>query len=82
MKLRVVAIGRDASGLKPDYILQSDLRDFQAEFSGAGAPKVHVRLIAKLVQMPERRIVRTVSAEQSAAAAANTVPAVGRILNK
>jgi cholesterol transport system auxiliary component len=77
----IVAIGRDASGLKPDYILQSDLRDFQAEFSGAtgasdGAPNVHVRLIAKLVQMPERRIVRTVSAEQSVAAAANTVPAV------
>lgn len=77
----IVAIGRDSSGLKPDYILQSDLRDFQAEFSGAtaasmGAPNVHVRLIAKLVQMPERRITRTVSAEQSVAAAANTVPAV------
>jgi cholesterol transport system auxiliary component len=72
----IVAIGRDSSGLKPDFILQSDLRDFQAEFSGAGAPNVHVRLIAKLVQMPERRITRTVSAEQTVAAAANTVPAV------
>jgi cholesterol transport system auxiliary component len=72
----IVAIGRDSSGLKPDFILQSDLRDFQAEFSGEGAPNVHVRLIAKLVQMPERRITRTVSAEQSIAAAANTVPAV------
>ena len=71
----IVAVGRDAVGLKPDFILQSDLRDFQAEFSGA-SPSVHVRLIAKLVQMPDRRIVRTVSAEQSVAAASNTVPAV------
>ena len=77
----IVAVGRDASGLKPDFILQSDLRDFQAEFSGAvgapeSAPNIHVRLIAKLVQMPERRIVRSVSAEQSIAAVSNTVPAV------
>lgn len=72
----IVAVGRDATGLKPDFILQSDLRDFQAEFSGAGAPAVHVRLIAKLVQMPERRIIRSVNAEQSIAASGNTVPAV------
>ncbi len=42
----------------------------------AGASTVHVRLIAKMVRMPERRIVRTVSAEQSVAATGTAVPAV------
>lgn len=69
----IVAVGRDAAGLRADYILQSDLRDFQAEYAAGGAPVAHVRLIAKLVQMPERRITRTVSAEAS-------TPAGGREL--
>ncbi len=80
----IVAIGRDAAGLRPDFILQSDLRDFQAEFPGTGgstgaapgAPSVHVRLMAKLVRMPDRRIVRSVGAEQSVVASSTAVPAV------
>jgi cholesterol transport system auxiliary component len=72
----ILAVGRDAAGLKPDYILQSDLRDFQAEYRGEAPPVAHVRLIAKLVQMPDRRIVRTVTAESAAAAAGRDLPAV------
>lgn len=59
----IVAVGRDAVGLRPDYVLQSELRDFQAEFTG-GAPTAHLRLAAKLVRMPDRRIVATVNSEQ------------------
>ncbi len=76
----IVAIGRDAAGLRPDFILQSDLRDFQAEFTGTdaapGAPSVHVRLMAKLVRMPDRRIVRSVGAEQSVVASSVAVPTI------
>ncbi|WP_395017375.1 ABC-type transport auxiliary lipoprotein family protein [Dongia sp.] len=68
----IVAVGRDAAGLRADYILQSDLRDFQADYTD-GAAAAHVRLIAKLVEMPDRRITRTVSAE-------TTVPAGGKDL--
>ena len=89
----IVAVGRDAAGLKPDYILQSDLRDFQAEYSGpvkSSPPVAHVRLIAKLVQMPDRRITRTVSADASVAAASKDLPAIvtafeqalGQVLSK
>jgi cholesterol transport system auxiliary component len=86
----ILAVGRDAAGLKPDYILQSDLRDFQAEYQGAGAPVAHVRLISKLVQMPDRRIVRSVAAEASTPAAGKDVPAIvaafeaalGQVLDK
>ena len=36
----IVAIGRDAVGLKPDYVLQSELRDFQAEFTGDAPTRI------------------------------------------
>jgi cholesterol transport system auxiliary component len=73
----IVAVGRDAAGLRADYILQSDLRDFEADYTaGAGAPAARVRLIAKLVQMPDRRITRTVSAEATAPAASKDLAAI------
>ncbi|HVY98148.1 MAG TPA: ABC-type transport auxiliary lipoprotein family protein [Dongiaceae bacterium] len=86
----ILAVGRDAAGLKPDYILQSDLRDFQAEYQGGAAPTAHVRLMSKLVQMPDRRIVRSVAAEAAAPAAGKDLPAIvaafeqalGQVLDK
>jgi cholesterol transport system auxiliary component len=71
----IVAVGRDAAGLRADYILQSDLRDFQADYTN-GAATAHVRLIAKLVQMPERRITRTISAEAFAPAGGKDLAAI------
>lgn len=71
----IVAVGRDAAGLRPDYVLQSELRDFQAEYDGGGAPTARLRMAAKLVRMPDRRIVANVSIEQR-------VPADGPSLNQ
>ena len=71
----IVAVGRDAAGLRADYILQSDLRDFQADYTN-GAATAHIRLIAKLVEMPDRRITRTVAAEASAPAGGKDLAAI------
>lgn len=68
-----MAVGRDSAGLKPDYILQSELRDFQASYGGAGAEAV-VRITAKLVKMPERRIVSSISAEARKPAGGTGLP--------
>lgn len=54
---RIVPVGRQSIGLRPDYSLKSDLREFQAEYFQDGQPKIHVRLNTKLVKMPEARIV-------------------------
>lgn len=52
------AVGREAIGLRPDYILKTDLREFEAVYDGTNSvPTVWVRMNAKLVQMPERRII-------------------------
>lgn len=55
---RIVGVGRLAVALRSDYVLQPELREFQAEYAdGAASPKVRVRINAKLIKMPERRIV-------------------------
>ena len=69
---KAVSVGRDAVGLRPDYVLHSDLRDFQAEYSGE-APIAHLRLSAKLVRMPDRRIVANILTEQEVPAAGNSL---------
>ena len=71
----IVSVGRDAVGLRPDYVRQSDLRDFQAEYSGE-SPTAHLRLAAKLVRMPDRRIVANILTEQKVAAAGNSLPQI------
>lgn len=56
---RIVSVGRDSAGLRSDFLLKTELRDFQAEFTdpNAAAPdRVRVRLSAKLVAMPNRTI--------------------------
>jgi cholesterol transport system auxiliary component len=56
---RAVSVGRDTIGLRADYILKSELREFQAEYNGAdnpNPPRIHVRINAKLVAMPRRNI--------------------------
>ena len=70
-----LAVGRDSAGLKPDYILQSELRDFQAAYSGGGGEAV-VRITAKLVKMPERKIVKSISAEARQTAAGGGLPGI------
>ena len=54
----IVAVGRKAIGLRSDYNLITELREFQAEyFEPDGVPTVRVRLNAKLVKQPRRAIV-------------------------
>ena len=69
------AVGREAIGLRPDFILKTDLREFEAIYKdGSSAPTVWVRMNAKLVTMPERRIIasETFGAQIPAASGALT----------
>ncbi|MBO6863155.1 MAG: ABC-type transport auxiliary lipoprotein family protein [Alphaproteobacteria bacterium] len=61
---KIVSVGRQAIGLRSDFILKSDLREFQAEYMDdngnplpAGSPpNIRIRMNAKLVRMPHRTI--------------------------
>jgi len=62
---KIIAVGPESAGLKPDYILKTDLRAFQADYRGDDpVPTVVVRMSAKLVAMPQRRIVRAINSER------------------
>ncbi|MEQ8603627.1 MAG: ABC-type transport auxiliary lipoprotein family protein [Marivibrio sp.] len=62
---KIISVGRQVIGLRADFILKTDLREFQAEYMDedgrtlpeGAAPFVRVRLNGKLVQMPRREIV-------------------------
>ena len=55
---KIVAVGRQSIGLRSDFNLKSELREFQAEYlNGANAaPSVRVRLNAKIIKQPRREI--------------------------
>jgi cholesterol transport system auxiliary component len=71
---RIVSVGRDSVGLRSDFMLKTELRDFQAEYGSpatAYPDRVRVRMAAKLVTMPRR----TIEAGESFEA---VVPVAGR----
>lgn len=55
---KIISIGRETAALRADYLLKTELREFQVErFDEAANPRVRVHLNTKLVRMPQRVIV-------------------------
>lgn len=89
---KIIAVGRDAVGLRSNILLKTELREFQAEYgrkpgggqlqgeaTGAGrAPQVRVRIAAKLVKMPQRVIVASETFEDVVPAEENSMEAIVR----
>ncbi len=85
---RIVGVGREQIGLRSDFVLKSELREFQAEYThplpeeaatlspSAPPPRIRVRLSAKLVKMPQREIVAARSFEAKIRAERNTMAAI------
>ena len=62
---KIRAVTRESSQLRADYILQIELREFQAEYDKAGQPpQAHVRLNGKLIRMPDRTIIANQTADR------------------
>ena len=82
---RIVSVGREQIGLRSDFVLKTELREFQAEYDqrlpdgtkdlgpSAAAPWARVRINIKLVKMPQREIVATQTFERRVRAKANTM---------
>ena len=60
---RIVAVGRQAIGLRSDYNLKTEMREFQAESFGDQGRVVRVRINAKLVRQPKQFIIASHSFE-------------------
>ncbi len=71
---KIVAVARKATDLRADYVLKTDLREFQAEYDGDGDPPfAHVRVNAKLVKLPQRTIIAAHTAERRVRAEGNDI---------
>ncbi|HVG81400.1 MAG TPA: ABC-type transport auxiliary lipoprotein family protein [Methylomirabilota bacterium] len=74
---RILAVGRESVGLRADYVLKLELREFQAAYASPETPPtVHVRIISKLVRMPMREIVASHMTDRKSVAATNTLDGV------
>jgi len=76
----IVAVGRQVIGLRSDFNLKTELREFQAEyFDGTHLPPtVRVRINAKIVSQPRQEIIASRTFEAVVDTNTNTVPAVVR----
>ena len=72
---KIIAVGRESLGLRADFVLKTELREFQALYLGA-TPEAHVKIGAKLVKMPERAIVGSESFEARIPATQDNIEAV------
>jgi cholesterol transport system auxiliary component len=80
---RTGGVGRDTDGLKSDYLLETDIRDFQARYDAPdGVPTAVVRIAARLIAARGRLIVQSLEAHSEVAAAQNSVPSVVQAFNQ
>lgn len=80
---RIVSVGREQIGLRSDFVMKTELREFQAEYDQSlphgttslgptdPPPWARVRVNVKLVKMPRREIIATQTFERRVRAKAN-----------
>jgi cholesterol transport system auxiliary component len=70
------AVGPDSLDLRADFVIQGDLRHFEAAYDSALAPSVWVALAVKLVKVPEQKILAETLITARETAAANATPQI------
>lgn len=74
---KIVAVGRDTIQFRPDYLLQPELREFQADYTrNPKVPDIVVRLNVKLIRLPDREIIASDGFESRYQAAGETMEQV------
>ncbi len=71
---KIVSVGRQSIGLRSDFVLKVELREFQAEKTAEGGTVVRVRLNLKLVRIAMGQIVASQSFEAVKPANSESVP--------
>ncbi|MCX7355066.1 MAG: ABC-type transport auxiliary lipoprotein family protein [Alphaproteobacteria bacterium] len=79
---KIQAVGRDGEGLRADYALKTELREFIAIYGEGPTPQILIRMNAKLVKMPERMIVADDTFEYRETASGTDIDAVVAAYNE
>lgn len=73
----VAAVAPASLDTRADFVLETAIRDFEAEYAAAKQPpRVEIALDLKLIALPQRQIVAAGLVRDAAPASANAVPAV------
>jgi cholesterol transport system auxiliary component len=76
------SVGRDSAGLRADFILETDLRDFTAVYDSPNArPRVTVALTLKLIKIPDRKIIAQHTVTRQQPAAGTAIPDIVQAFN-
>ena len=73
---RIVGVGRGSIGLRAEFLLLVEVREFQTSYLDGGEPEAQVALNCKLVRMPRRVIVGYWSGGTLVTAEQDTIEAV------
>ena len=87
---KIIGVGRRSVGMTGDYVLTSELREFEAVAGADGSTSVVVRLVLKLVRQSSGAIVASTTAAADVTAASDQVPdvvaafdeALGKVLKR
>ena len=73
----ITAIARELVGLRADFIIETEIRHFEAVYdSPNGPPEIWVAIIIRLVNPTSREVVAQTSFERRERASANEVPSI------
>lgn len=59
-----------------DYMLDIEVRNFEADYAGAAIPEVHVAIIGRLIRVVDRKLVATVTSESRVRSTEESMTAV------
>ena len=80
---RIEAVARDSDAIHADYILGSDLRDFEARYAAPdGIPTAVVRLDLRLLKAVNRELIARTEFSREVPASANSVDAAVEALDE
>ncbi len=81
---KIVAVARESVRLRPDYLLQTELREFQAEYfpDARQPPLVRARIIAKLVRVSDRAIIASNAIERTERARVDDMGAIAEAFDE
>jgi len=75
---KIISVGRQAIGLRSDFNLKTELREFQAEYfdTNGDNPNVRVRINIKIVAQPQQKIIASRSFEEVLIAEGTSMQAI------
>ncbi len=80
---KIAAVAGATEGLRADYTLETELRDFEAHYTSEnGAPTIVVDIVARLLEAQHRDVAGTLNSHHEAQAAANDVASIVAAFDK